>query len=533
MTDRLIDLLAQDLADADFTLASIEALLGEPAERARQGGSVFAARRVLDSRKGSPLATLVRLFLLGDEVGREVADAALPGLRCEGLVELDLAVSSATGVRATKSVNAVSIADDVAGVEGAAPEGDADGSAQGTHDWWIVSDLDDHLRDGPARTDHVMGVGGATRSLIAQLAPSITLSAAGGAALDLGTGCGIVALHLALRTSRVVATDISARALDVARLNARLNGLSDRIEFRRGSLFEPVAGETFALIASNPPFVITPRLENEPVYEYRDGGRAGDELAAAVVREGVHYLSDDGTLVCLANWEYPWGGNGLERVRGWISGAEVPGLAAWVIERDRLDPLGYAQMWARDGGEQPGTPGHDRKLAAWLDDFDLRRVVSIGLGSIRISRTNNDDQTPLVHLEQATGAIATQHTGRSFAAAFAAGTMAARMSDAEVLATHWLRDDLATEHREHEPGAESPRSISLSTEQPIARVVAADPLLAAALGACDGDLSLAQIADALATILEVDAEAASQALVASARELTWLGMLTAQTTAQA
>ena len=522
MTDDLIDLLAADLALAEYSSAAIVALLGEPADRARQAGTVLPAQRVLRRQPASPLATLIRLFLLGERVPATRIDEALPSVGSAGLVALELASFTDSAaengeLQAIKSLNAVTVSDPL-------DEHSEAGAGLGDRDWWIVSDLDDHLRGGPASSDHVMGVGGATRSLIAQLPPT----SVHGAVLDLGTGCGIVALHLALRGTQVVATDISERALSLGRLNARLNGLADRIEFRAGSLFEPVAGEEFALIASNPPFVITPRVTGEPVYEYRDGGRAGDDLAADVVREGARHLAHEGVLLCLANWESPWGQNGLERVRGWIAEAQRPGLAAWVIERDRLDPLGYAQMWARDGGERPGSAGFDRKLAAWLDDFEARRVVSIGLGSIRIARTRSSAPAPLVHLEQAAGAIAAEQTGRAFAAAFAAGVSAARMSDSEILDATWVRNSEVVEHREHQPGVEAPNAIWLTIERPIARRVAADPLLAAALGACDGELTLVQIADALATLLEVDEDASRQALIASVRELAWLGMVAAQ-----
>ena len=513
VTEDLIDQLASDLAAASYTAARVEEFLGASAYRAVTAGVSVAGRRMLDARPASSLATLTRLFLLGDPVPESDVVAALPALGAAGLSRLGLVERDAQGAyRATLSLNPVSVDDDGAACN-----------------WWIISDLDDHLRGGPARPDHVMGVGGATRSLVAQLPPlaptSASLSDALGSALDLGTGCGIVALHLARRYERVIATDISGRALELARANARLNGSSDRIEFRAGNLFEPVTGEEFALIASNPPFVITPRHEGEVIYEYRDGGRAGDELAADVVRTGATHLSPGGTLVCLANWETPWGGNGLERVRGWLRAADVQGLAAWVIERDRLDPLGYAQMWARDGGEREGSAGYDCRVADWLDDFEARRVVSIGLGSIRIARTAASTPEPLVHLEQAAGAYATDTPGRALHEAFAAGVSASRMSDAELLALRWVRADAVSEQREHEPGVEAPRAISLSIDRPIARVVAADPLLAAAVGACDGELTMAQIADALATILEVDGAAAREALVASTRELAWLGML--------
>ena len=511
MTNDLIDLLAADLAAAKYQTANVVTLVGESAHRALESGASLAARRALAQRPSSALATLTRLFLIGDAVPEHEVAEAVPALGTTGLARLGLVVHDGSDLRATLSLNPVTVADD-AGID-----------LEATHDWWIISDLDDHLRGGPARPDHVMGVGGATRSLIAQLPP--TGGAPVGPALDLGTGCGIVALHLALRSAHVVATDISERALMLARANARLNGLEDRIAFRLGNLFEPVRGERFALIASNPPFVITPRTDAGPVYEYRDGGRAGDELAADVVREGARHLATGGTLVCLANWESHWGSNGLERVRGWIGEAGIAELAAWVVERDRLDPLGYAQMWARDGGERVGSEGYDRRIAAWLDDFEARRVVSIGLGSIRISRSMHSQAEPLVHLEQAAGAYAETHAGGALAAAFAAGVAAARMSDDEILANEWVRDPAVIEHREYEPGAESPRAISLGTDRPIARRVVADPLLAAAIGACDGDLTMGQIADALATLLEVDAEASREALVASVRELAWLGMV--------
>lgn len=523
----LIDSLHADLNAADYRADSITALLGAGADAARQRGVFAPALRALAERGASPLATLVRLFLLAGRVERAELDAAVPALGTVGALALGLVrPDDADGLRAALSLNPVLVAD-------ACRE-------QPLH-WWIISDLDDQLRRGPARPDHVMGVGGATRSLISQAPP-----AEAARCLDLGTGCGIVAMHLALRGD-VVATDISERALMLARANARLAGLEQRIEFRLGDLFEPVSGEQFDLVLSNPPFVITPRGDGDaPVYEYRDGGMAGDGLAERVVSEGPAYLAPGGTLLCLANWESPWGSNGLERVRGWIAaaaGAAGP-LDAWVIERDRVDPAQYAETWARDGGARPGTAEFEGLMGAWLDDFTTRRITAIGLGAIRVRRPAQAAAAPMfaaaeeshgaagtvvegtvVEIDQAAGAYAGDGLGAGLAAAFDAGVRAARMSDAEVLDTHWLRSESVVEEREHTPGEEAPRAIRLTTDRPIARRVAADPLIAAAVGVCDGELSLGRIADALATLLEVDADAAAEALTAGFRELAWLGML--------
>ncbi|GAA1631413.1 DUF7059 domain-containing protein [Leucobacter chromiireducens] len=503
----LIRHLRADLRAADYRSAAVRGLLGEDADAARRRGVFVPAARALAERDASPLATLIRVFLLGEAVSAELLDAALPTLGAQGARELELVADTPTGLRAALSLN---------------PETVPDARADTPPEWWILSDLDDQLRRGPARPDHVMGVGGATRSLIAQ-APTSDAALS----LDLGTGCGIVALHLALRGGRVIATDISDRALRLAAANAVLNRMEHAIEFRRGSLLTPVAGERFDLILSNPPFVITPRTGDGPVYEYRDGGLVGDALAAAVVREAPAALAPDGTLLCLANWETPWGGNGLQRVGEWLTAAAVP-LTAWVIERDRVSPAQYAETWARDGGARPGSAEFDALLTGWLDDFAARRIVAIGLGSIRIRREDaaaDHAAESVIHVEQATGAWSEDALGQALERAFAAGSTAARFSDTEVLAHRWLVSDSVAEERVHDPGSDAPRAITLVTDRPIARRVMADPLLAAAVGASDGDLTLGQIADALAQLLEVAPAAARAAVVAGARELAWLGML--------
>ena len=76
-------------------------------------------------------------------------------------------------------------------------------------------------------------------------------------AADIGTGCGVQALLLARHAERVIATDISARALHLTALGAALAGATN-IDLRQGSLLEPLT-EDVDLLVSNPPFVITPQ----------------------------------------------------------------------------------------------------------------------------------------------------------------------------------------------------------------------------------------------------------------------------------
>ena len=87
---------------------------------------------------------------------------------------------------------------------------------------------------------------------LARLDPSLPLRVA-----DLGTGSGAIALAIASERPRasVVATDRSVAALDVARHNAEAHGLGERVQFRAGDWFAPLAGERFDLVASNPPYI--------------------------------------------------------------------------------------------------------------------------------------------------------------------------------------------------------------------------------------------------------------------------------------
>ncbi len=242
--------LRSDLAAAGFTVDGLTALWGEEAAEALHRGQRVPAERALARRDAGTLGTLAALFVLGRPVDRSAAAAALPALGLDGAVELGL-------LRADAS-DAIAPAIDLR------PYAFVD--ALGPAEWWIVSDLGELALGGALPEDHVLGVGGASMTL-----SGLMLQRPVRSALDLGTGCGIQALHASRHAERVVATDISERALRLAALNAELNGV-EGIEFRLGSLFEPVAGEAFDHIVSNPPFVITPRTEGVPAYEYRDGG---------------------------------------------------------------------------------------------------------------------------------------------------------------------------------------------------------------------------------------------------------------------
>lgn len=122
--------------------------------------------------------------------------------------------------------------------------------------------------------------------------------------LDVGTGCGAIALALAAERpkARVTATDLSPAALEVARENAQRLGLADRMRFLAGDALEPVAGERFDAIVSNPPYVaaeerdsLAPELRHEPAMAlYADA--SGTALLRRLVADAPAALQPGGLL---------------------------------------------------------------------------------------------------------------------------------------------------------------------------------------------------------------------------------------------
>ncbi|MFW6107246.1 MAG: peptide chain release factor N(5)-glutamine methyltransferase [bacterium] len=124
---------------------------------------------------------------------------------------------------------------------------------------------------------------------------------------DLGTGCGAIAVAVARQRpgARVVATDASPQALEVARANARRHQVAERIDFRQGQWFAALrAEERFEALLSNPPYVARGELE-QAMPEVRDhepraaldGGPDGLDALRVLVAEAPAWLKAGGWLV--------------------------------------------------------------------------------------------------------------------------------------------------------------------------------------------------------------------------------------------
>lgn len=133
--------------------------------------------------------------------------------------------------------------------------------------------------------DATMGPG-MTTVLLHRVLPEVL----GGSVLDLGCGSGSLAIDAARRGARAVATDVSARALEIARFNARLNGVP--LDVRRGDVEAPAMDERFDLVVAQPPYV--PRPVGQAATTYLHGGAWGDELAMRFVTGAARVLAPGG-----------------------------------------------------------------------------------------------------------------------------------------------------------------------------------------------------------------------------------------------
>lgn len=121
---------------------------------------------------------------------------------------------------------------------------------------------------------------------------------------DLGTGTGAIAISLLRHcdAAQAVATDIAEGALETARANALINGVSDRLETARGSWFSAVKGQ-FDLIVSNPPYIgsaditkLAPEVQQFDPLQALDGGEDGLDAYRAIAAGAVDHLKEDGIV---------------------------------------------------------------------------------------------------------------------------------------------------------------------------------------------------------------------------------------------
>lgn len=302
-------------------------------------------------------ASLVRLFVLGDDVPAGALPLPAAELETAGLVECDGDL-----VRARLRL---------------AP---SDGLL-------VAHDGEERIRE----SDYVGGVNNATRTL-----STLTIREPVADVLDLGTGCGAQALFASQHATKVVATDVNRRALEIARLNARLNGVE--LDLREGSWFEPVGDELFDLVVSNPPFVISP----DSSFVFRDGGLHGDAVSRKVVRGAATHLRDGGRATILCNWICRGAGETWQPLEAWVEGT---GCDALLLAHAPVEPFSYAALWNEP--LRGDREAYEASVQRWLHYYEQEGIAAIGIGAVVLRRREGENRCRGFDLERP----ATGHAG--------------------------------------------------------------------------------------------------------------------------
>ena len=552
LTAKQASLLRADLAQSGWGVESVEALLGPVAAAALQRELRAPALRVVrcalaagagatrasaastssdrpslatgvDSTSsaanapqdsdvaGYKVAVLTALFMLGEPVGAAALETALPRTGVAGALAIGLVVPTQSASGEQRYAPAVDLRPHEAE--------DAHGSVR----WWVASDLGELVTGQALAPDHVLGIGRAGLTLAA-LTPRKPVETA----LDLGVGCGIQTLYLLRHVRQVVVTDISTRALEFTAFNVALAGVdSARVQLRQGNLLEPVAGQRFDLIVSNPPFVITPpsvRQAGLPLMEYRD---AGGPILPVLVRGLEDHLNPDGVAVMLGNWEHREGTSWRTSVNQWIGKS----LDAWIIQREVQDPVEYAAMWLRDGGLTPERSGvaFENALAAWQEDFDSRQVSGVGMGYLVFHAPSVAATGAVVEPWRVLEEVPTSGQGalgEHVAQVIAAHEALRGLDDAQVAALK-LRTASGLSKEEALTPTPVPTAPVIRQAEGFGRVIAVGMPEVALLSASDeGLLTVAQIAAAVASLTSEDPAAVLADMVAATRTFAHAGMVT-------
>jgi hypothetical protein len=238
----------------------------------------------------------------------------------------------------------------------------------------------------------------------------------------------------------------------------------------------------------------------------------------AVVRGAADHLAPGGVAQLLGNWEVR---GDLEAARQRVLDWAGP-LDVWVVERDLLDPAQYAETWVRDGGAQPGTARYRSLVRAWLEDFAARGVTAIGAGYVTLRAPRGT--ATLRRFEHLDGAVGSG-IGAAIEAGLAAHDLQRALPDDALADTVLVVAPDVTEHRHYWPGDADPTVIELRQGTGFARVRRVDTVAAAVVGACDGELPVGAIADAVARLLDADPDDTRAAVLPVVRELWFEGFL--------
>jgi methylase of polypeptide subunit release factors len=330
------------------------------------------------------------------------------------------------------------------------------------------------------------------------------------ATLDLGTGCGILAVLAAGHSRQVVATDLNPRATEFARFNVWLNGVAN-VECLTGDTFEPVQGRTFDLIMSNPPFFVTPSSEQI----YCENSMELDGYCRELIRAAPRHLNEGGFLQITFEWVQVRGQSWQDRLKEWLEGT---GCDAWVLRSYARSAAAYASE--RIGRMMPYSPlTANQRFDEWMAYYRARQVEEIQGGILAMRRRSGQNW---IRIEEVTSLDSKEPFGEAVVELFANQDRLETDRSVDLMMA-WkprLAADVRIDQQLHlEAGEWKPSSMQLRRSGALPSSLALDPLVADFLRRCDGSRSLADLARDLTAVVKIDPEQVRQQCCAVTRKL--------------
>ncbi len=477
--------LGDVLRGAGFTGEGVREALGASGELISRHADIPLHMRLL--RDAGAIGTLVQLFVLDQAVAADDARVAFAPLGLERVEAMGVVRRDGDEL-VTPLIRIV------------------------PHDQMLVAS-DPRLVEGQdVRPDQVAGVHEPSAML-----SRLTVRRQVGRTLDLGTGCGVQAMLASPHSGSVTATDINERALEFAAFNGFLNGCAN-VEWRAGSFFDPVEGERYDLITSNPPYVISP----ETALIFRDSGMEGDAVSRMVVERAPEFLEEGGFASLLVSWAVRGGNEDVTAaLKEWVAGS---GCDAWLLYYGTDDPLTHASKWLREAiGDDPDAYGE--AMDRWMAYLERLEIEGVSYGAVILRRRSGvenwvrSDRLHGSRLQQAS-----DHILR----VFEAGDLLAGLTDPRALLAErlvlaeraTLEQSLVFRDRQW-----TVESIQLSLQEGLAFNASLDPAIAGMLAALDGSRTLGEVAGDMARLQAVDTASVEESVLPVAAEMLAAGFL--------
>ena len=183
--------------------------------------------------------------------------------------------------------------------------------------------------------------------------------------LELGVGCGLIALCLAKKAKAVVGVDVNPYAIKNAQHNAKMSGLYNA-RFVCGDLYEPVYKMRFDLICANPPYVPTPPdwIERDIIETAWNAGCDGRKVLDRILADAKEHLRENGRLVLVQS--------SLADISETMDVLEGSGFQTRILaeEKERLGPISLGRyLWLKEIGLLEDNPYYERLFVVegWLD----------------------------------------------------------------------------------------------------------------------------------------------------------------------